>query len=85
MKSSNLFGLNWLDVLKATIMAFLTGAIAVIGQAVEGPMVAVPTHAQLILALKAGIGAAIAYLIKNFFTPASTPVIVTPVEATETK
>lgn len=78
MKSSNLFGLNWLDVLKSLIMAFLTGVIATIGQSVQTGSFAYPTNAQLILALKAGIGAMVAYLIKNFFTPASAPVPATP-------
>lgn len=70
MKQSSLFGLNWLDLFKALVMAFLTGAVAIIGQSTQAGVFELPTQAQLILALKAGIGAMIAYLIKNFFTPA---------------
>lgn len=66
---STLFTWNYKDFLKALLVAFLTAFVAVIGQAITTtpPFVNI-TWIEVILALKAGAGASIAYLIKNFFT-----------------
>ncbi len=67
---STLFTINWRDVLKALAVAFLTAFVTAIGQAVgvDGGTLHFPTGAEWINALKIAGGAAVAYLVKNFFT-----------------
>ncbi len=67
---STFFTLNWRDLGKAVVVAFLTAFVAAIGQALgaTGGAIHWPSGAEWIDALKIAGGAAVAYLIKNLFT-----------------
>ena len=73
MKTSNLFSLNVQDVLKGGLMAILTPVITIIAQSLNAGVLTFDYKAIGIAALSGFV----AYLTKNFFTPAS---IVTPVK-----
>ncbi len=66
MKQSPLFTLNWNDALKGLLMAVITPALFLIQQALE--------NGQFVFNWKqigmAAIAGGVAYLAKNFFTPA---------------
>ena len=63
---SNFLKLNWQDVAKAFVVAFLTALVAALAGTVEhGGM---PTVADLKLAGWTSLVAAISYLVKNFLT-----------------
>lgn len=66
MQEAKLFALKWKDVIKGFLVSILTvvltGAMAFL-QAGQIP----PTHDLKVLAIT-GLGAGVAYLIKNFFT-----------------
>jgi len=70
--TSKKFSLDWRDVLKGVLVAMLTAFIATGGQMLE-QWLTTPDFAfdrvNLILSLKAAIGAGVAYLVKNFLTP----------------
>ena len=70
MKQSPFLSINWSDVGKGFIVAAITSAVTGISQTLEAG--AIPTIAQLKTAALVGLAAGISYLIKNFFTPAST-------------
>ena len=58
--------LNWKDLGKGLILAFLTVFVTTVYAALQAG--ALPTGAQLGSAALAGLTAMVAYLIKNFFT-----------------
>ena len=63
---SDFLSINWRDLGKGAVVALITAALASISLAIEAGQL--PTVAQLKTAGLAGIVAAIAYIIKNFFT-----------------
>jgi len=73
MKQSPLFTLNWNDALKGLIMAVGTPALFIIQQAIA--------NGQFIFNWKqigmAALAGGVAYLIKNFLTPADPTKVVT--------
>lgn len=69
MKNSPLFSLNLKDVLKGLLMAILTPAIVVIEQSVNAGSL----HFDWNSITLASIGGGLAYLLKNFLTPADKP------------
>ena len=66
MKQSPLFTLNWNDLLKGLIMAVATPAVFIIQQTIENGQLVF--HWQQIG--MAAIAGGLAYLAKNFLTPA---------------
>lgn len=74
MKTSSLYGLNWQDALKGFIVAVITAGLATVEQSISAGIM--PNLIQLKTAGLVGLGAGLAYLIKNFFT---SPSIVTPI------
>jgi hypothetical protein len=66
MKQSPLFSLNWNDAIKGLIMAVGTPALFIIQQAIANGQF-VFNWKQIGMAALAG---GVAYLVKNFFTPA---------------
>ena len=70
--TSKKYGLDWHDVAKGVLVAMLTAFAATGGQMME-QWLTTPDFAfdrvNLILSLKAAIGAGIAYLVKQFLTP----------------
>lgn len=69
MKSSPLFSLNKYDLLKGLLMAILTPAIVVIEQSVNAGSLHLDWHSISL----AAVGGGLAYLLKNFLTPAEKP------------
>lgn len=66
MKQSSFLSLNWSDIGKGVLMAFLAALLtALYGVLSNGGF---PTHAQWVDALQAAITATVAYLLKNLFT-----------------
>jgi Flp pilus assembly pilin Flp len=63
---SNLFSLNWKDVGKGFLVAVLTVVITGLGTSLQSGKL--PTLAELGALALAGLGAGLAYLLKNFFT-----------------
>jgi len=63
---SNLFSLNWKDILKGFLVAVLTVIITGLGTSLQSGKL--PTLAELGTLALAGLGAGVAYLLKNFFT-----------------
>jgi predicted exporter len=63
---SDLFKLNWADLGKAVLLAFITTFLGGVYAIIQTG--AFPTLAELGAAAMAGLGAALAYLVKNFFT-----------------
>ncbi|KKR55855.1 MAG: hypothetical protein UT94_C0055G0003 [Candidatus Uhrbacteria bacterium GW2011_GWF2_40_263] len=63
---SNLFSLNWKDVAKGFLVAVLTVVITGLGTSLQSGKL--PTLAELGTLGLAGLGAGVAYLLKNFFT-----------------
>jgi len=62
-----MFGtINWADLGKGIIVAFLTAFLAIIGQSIEAGQL--PTLAEIKVAALAGATAGIAYLIKNLLS-----------------
>lgn len=66
MKPSNMFSLNWHDVLKAAIIATLTPVLVLIQQSIAAGVFVFDWKALGIAAVAGFVG----YLLKNFFTPA---------------
>ena len=66
MKSSPLFSLNKFDLLKGLLMAVLTPAVYIIQASLEAGQLSFDWHNILI----ASLSGALAYLLKNFLTPA---------------
>lgn len=66
MKS--LYKISWQDLGKSLIVAFLTVFVSTLAQSFDPTGMHLPKISEIILALKAGLGGMIAYLIKNFFT-----------------
>lgn len=66
MKKTSLFSINWKDLVKGFILAFLTALVTAIGQSITAQ--SLPTWAQILVDLKLALGAGVAYLIKNFLT-----------------
>lgn len=64
--STGLFSLSWKDAGKAILMAFLGTFVAAVYQGFAAG--AFPTAHELGTAAIAGVGSALAYIIKNFFT-----------------
>lgn len=58
--------INWKDILKGVLVAFLT--VVVMGVYTSLQTGALPTLEELKPLLITGLGAALAYLIKNFFS-----------------
>lgn len=71
MKTSGFLKLDWNDLGKGLLMAILTPVIGVIYQTVQAGSLTFDWHMIEV----AAVGGFIAYMTKNFFTPAS---IVTP-------
>ena len=73
MKQSPLFTLNWNDALKGLIMAVATPALFLIQQTIA--------NGQFVFNWKqvgmAAVAGGVAYLFKNFFTPADPTKVVT--------
>ena len=65
-KYSDLFKLNWPDVLKSLLMMFITTVLTSIAASISDG--GLPTGAELLLALKGGLIITLSYLIKNFIT-----------------
>ncbi len=67
---SNRFSLNWRDAGKAIVLAFLTAFVTALAAAlgIEGGSLHFPTGAELWVCVKIGLTAAVAYIIKNYFT-----------------
>lgn len=63
---SNFLNLNWKDLAKAFLVAFLTALIAALAGTLEHG--GLPTIADLKLAGWTSLVAAISYLVKNFLT-----------------
>ncbi len=63
---SNLFSLNWKDVGKGFLVAGLTVIVTGVGTALNAGRF--PTLQELGSLALAGLGAGVAYLLKNFFT-----------------
>jgi len=63
---SGLLKLNWADIGKSLLIAFLTSFIASVYATIQTGTF--PDLANLGSYALAGLGAALAYLIKNFFT-----------------
>ena len=70
MKTSNFLSLNWLDLGKGTLMAILTPVIVIIQQSIGAGVFTYDWKSIGLSALAGGV----AYLVKNFFTPANTEV-----------
>lgn len=68
MKTSNLFSLNWQDVLKALLVASLTPIIPIVENSLQAGTFTLDWHNIGV----AAAGGAFAYLVKNFLTPAQT-------------
>ncbi len=66
--TSKQFTINWRDILKGLITAFLTAFVTSVYQWISNG--SFPTGDQFKTAGLIGLSAAMAYLIKNFFTPA---------------
>lgn len=64
--TSKKFRLNWLDVAKAGLMAALTPVLVLIQNSIDAGVFTINWKS---LAM-AAVGGFVAYLIKNFFTPA---------------
>lgn len=62
----DIFSLNWADIGKGVLVAFLTVFLAAIGQSIDAGTL--PSIEQIKVAALAGLAAGIAYLIKQFFT-----------------
>lgn len=67
MKTSNLFSLDWNDILKGLLMAVGTPVVVQIEQTIDKGSLTFNWH----LLGMAAIGGLVAYLGKNFFTPAT--------------
>jgi hypothetical protein len=67
MNQSPYFSLNWQDALKGFVVAAITAALGIIAQSIDAGHV-LPTLAELKAAGIAGLGAGVAYLLKNLFT-----------------
>ena len=66
MKKANLFNLNWRDVLKGLIMAFISAVVTGVYQLIQtNGIISWVTIKPVIVV---GIGAGLSYLIKNYFT-----------------
>jgi len=74
--TSKQFTINWRDIVKGLITAFLTAFVTSVYQWISNG--SFPTADQFKTAGLIGLSAAMAYLIKNFFTPAE--VVVTGVK-----
>lgn len=66
MKQSPFFSINWKDLGKGIILAFLTVFVAAVYQSISAG--ALPTLAEIKADALAGAVAAIAYLLKNLLT-----------------
>ena len=66
--TSEKFRLNWKDILKGIVVAILTPAIVIIQASLDSGVLTFNWH-QIGMASVAGF---LAYLTKNFFTPAQT-------------
>ena len=66
MKDSKLFRVNLKDIVKGLVMAVLTPAVFVLEQSVSAGSFKFDWNTVLL----ASVGGGLAYLIKNFFTPA---------------
>jgi len=73
--TSKRFAVNFLDIAKGFLMAAITAVIVTCGQMIEIWMTS-PTFSidkvNVIMIIKVAIGGGIAYLVKNFFSPAKT-------------
>jgi hypothetical protein len=67
---SKIFSLDLTDAQKAIIIAALSIGLTSVGKVIEVSATSgrLPTMAELIVAVKVGIGASAAYLLKNFIT-----------------
>lgn len=68
MKSSSFLSLSWRDLGKGIILAFLTAFVTAIYTSFTGAEAHLPTLAEIQTAVTVGVGATVAYLIKNLFT-----------------
>ena len=66
--TSKQFTINWRDIVKGLVTAFLTAFVTSVYQWISNG--SFPTADQFKTAGLIGLSAAMAYLIKNFFTPA---------------
>jgi hypothetical protein len=66
--TSKQFTINWRDIVKGLVTAFLTAFVTSVYQWISNG--SFPTGDQFKTAGLIGLSAAMAYLIKNFFTPA---------------
>ena len=69
MNQSNLFSLNWSDIAKGLLMAVLTPVVVLAQQSLAAGDLVFNWKSLGIAAIAGGI----AYLIKNFLTPAAPP------------
>lgn len=67
MKTSNFFNLNWADVIKGFIVAVVGAILAAVYQAIQAGTINFTWVFWQPIVLS-GVGAGIAYLIKNVFT-----------------
>lgn len=73
MNASNFFRLNWFDVLKSFLVAFLAALVTSLTASFESG--ALPTMPEFLLALKIALIAGVSYLIKNVFTNSDNEVL----------
>lgn len=73
MNNSTLFTLNWRDALKGLVMAFLSAALTGIYQLINDGMLL--DWAHLKPCVITGVGAMVAYLLKNFVTNSDSKIL----------
>ncbi len=78
MTNSNLFNLNWSDVLKGLVMAVLGGVVLPVLAVLQTPGFDISHanwHAIFILAINGGIAAFAAYIVKNLLSDSNGKVL----------
>jgi hypothetical protein len=71
LKSSEKFSLNWHDLLRGSIMAFLTAFLTAFLQYLQTG--GFPDKSELVTAAMAGIAALVGYLLKNYLSAPTIP------------
>lgn len=85
MKTSNLYSIDYRDILKGLLIAILTPALFLVQQTIEIGKLSFNWHEIGM----AAVGGGVAYIIKNFFTAstiktvADSPTLVAKVEAAD--
>jgi hypothetical protein len=81
--TSNKYSINWRDLLMGFFIAFGTAFVATGGQAIEAWIKSPEMtfdHISLVLSLKSGFAAGVAYLFKKFIEPQKVITITNPSE-----